>query len=1473
MSHRLTKEELDEQFELFLKESISDDSVDLGGTDKQPSAKSSWKSAQKPTVSWWEDDDHSVRGTQTGMAKSRFIKTKKSQPENNDVVSAEPSHKPIPKPRSKALDKPLQLDENHKDRASEVPQTVERHRAPPDDSRSDSMSSSTHENLQCVSGETSHDETHSNDSPPASTDSQGQGDSEDGLLGSGKTFRKSFRKSQSIREEEEDPGDAGLKEEEQEAAAVIRDSAEIEDSVMVPAANTTNIGLDTLEEEEEKARFFAQLEEGASATIDYSKLNRELDSTSSTIGTSLRKAEEAVEQSDDDQRKARVTEPVRESPAYTGSPHYSEDFEEEENGKEPREEKSKMSPVLAKVSLYDSLDDNSGDNRRKDTAGSLDRGQSYVQSGGSEMDALHEAYRQIHAVEDSDDHHHHYLSLEGRGAINRPVSPSSPPQHARLSLQPASTNESELPTAEELMRPIRPEEDHMRGFTLQPVSAVVDQEKKPHLLERTFPDVTSPESQLKPPGEADPIAGIKGARRLRSPDSPNLNLTWSIRQEVERLMQDQDKYSPSTSSQAGKVKKQLASHGSTVSHHSTSSVRKPTVAPVRGRRGVEGGTAVISRSAGLSRATATTRAQPSISRPLQHPQKRNKSTKSQEKDDNTADPGLKVSSELVASVQSLVTVLQQQMITSSPQDATDTQEARLTHDLPKDNTVEDSSLVKALRVQLDHKERELQVMKEGAEELQSLRQQNYVLQSKLRSAEEASEKKRWAEATDSAREERLQQMDKEIREQEVLLKGYQQENEKLYLQMKAQQAKSKANEEVMFNENQRLLNELAFTREKLNKTSKPVGNVCLMDHTQRITDLLAQINTFQSNEATLSEDIRRLKQEKQALDVDLQLMKKERDLAKAQAMSASGDKTFEMRVLEDKHREEVTALKKKLQWFAENQELLDRDAGRLKAATAEIQQLKEQVEKLKMDVGKRSSEQQRKAKERTVDTKKMQDLERQVKELEQVLRHRNPNSLPALIYAAATAGSPEDMDAAKTSPPSRINALLERRIQRLEAELESHDEEAKRSLRAMEQQFHRIKLRYEHQISQLEQQLEAANSAPGTEPWMSQVRSLEEELQRVKETQQEKEKVHQDQIESLQQQLKQKAHPSPGRHQRQAEAAFGVRIERLNQELSAKTRSIQELNRTVERLQKERRNMLSVPNIRPETRSAETRVQPGPAKALASVTAGETCGEKGTFPAAHYEKTYQPTVFTGSHISEVLQENEALKQHVELLELQSQQDKEALKADAVHAKEELCRLQEQSAEQLSAIKAEHFRVLDQLRATHALEHSSSKVAELANKLNTQEVVVKHLKDQLKELQGAKEALTISRTREDALQKQLTRLLKELKEAKEAQSPEVKLLCSLERKILSMELRHQDREKELQQVIGGSWQALDADQQSNRHRAEVEHWKRLAQDKSRELEAFRLELDSILDILRHLQRQGVVLPITAPPTQRRYDVCQ
>lgn len=47
--------------------------------------------------------------------------------------------------------------------------------------------------------------------------------------------------------------------------------------------------------------------------------------------------------------------------------------------------------------------------------------------------------------------------------------------------------------------------------------------------------------------------------------------------------------------------------------------------------------------------------------------------------------------------------------------------------------------------------------------------------------------------------------------------------------------------------------------------------------------------------------------------------------------------------MEERHKAEVSELKKRLQWYAENQELLDKDAARLKAANSETQRLTEQV--------------------------------------------------------------------------------------------------------------------------------------------------------------------------------------------------------------------------------------------------------------------------------------------------------------------------------------------------------------------------------------------------------------------------------------------------------------------------------------------------------------------------------------------------
>ncbi|XP_061770942.1 centrosomal protein of 162 kDa isoform X2 [Nerophis ophidion] len=1218
MSHIMTKEKVNEQFELFLKESLSDDSGDF--CDKQPDSPGS-DQLQKATVPPWQSDEHEHKlssGVETVVTKSRFLKTKKPQMEDEE------------------------------------------------------------------------------------------------LFGSLATATKSLRKSRAVEEEDDYiTRNTGLKD-------LTRESSHAE-------ALNLSIGLDTLVEEEEKVQFFGQFEASALSNIDYRQLNKEMDITSSTTGSFFRVAEESVYPSDDDQKK-RESSPCLQ--------HYSEDFEDDD----VEIKKLRISPIFTKVSLDDPHNDFIGQtaDRGKEVPEFLDKGGlSNAQSAGSDMEALHNAYRQIHTGEDSDDPKHHHpppdrnesrLSLSSQQPIESPG--------------PASTNESELPTAEELMRPIRP------------VSAVEPDEKICNPLDRTF--IATKNTKQKETSEKAEIGKFKGAKTLKTHQSshakrPNLGVTFNVREEVERLMEEQ-----TTVAQTDKAKKEPNHRGSPSKSTLTPSVRKLIVATPKVQKDDS------RRLKGVNKTTAGPKSQSSVSRTMRPCLK---TAKNKEKENaNPVDTDVNVSNELVVSVQSLVTVLKQQINASSRQDVTDGQDCKMP------TTSKDISAEEELRLQLAQRDQELQIMKKEAEELKSVQQQNYLLQSKLQIAEEASKKLRLTDTRDPTTEKTFKDIHKEITEQETIIKGFQQENEKLCLQMKAQQAKSKANEQAMFNENQRLQSEVVFAREQLNKSSFSLD--------QRIKDLIAHINTSQMKETKLSEDIHRLKQENQALLVDMELLRKERDMAKMQSSSNTGG------FPEDKHRDEVAALKKKLQWFVENQEVHSRNEERLEAATAEIHLLKEQVEKMKAEVGKKSTAVRKNIREKPIDLKKMQDLEQQVKHLENLLRSRN-----------AKTSAKEGVANSRKSTSSCINTLLERRVQRIEAEMDSRDEAAKQTLHDMEQQFQKTKLQYEHQIAEMEQHLKqkeelaaaAAISASSTESWVSQIERMKVELEHIKTEHEQKETFLQEQVDALKKQLKQKALSSPGRHNYLAKDVHASRISQLNQKLATKTRTIDELTSTVERLQKERRSMLSGSNLGSDAHFSESKQQQSPIKAGCS------------------ECSF--SLKEGSRITEVLQENEALRERVKLLQVNSELEREALKSNVLQAKEELCRQRDLFFQQISSLKAEHLKALDQLRADHATEYSSSK---------------------------------------------LSRLLMELKDAKEAQSPEVKHLRNLESKIVNMEQRHQHREKELQQMIAGSW--VEGDQQSK-----VEHWKCVAVDKARELEAFRLELDSILDIVRHLQRQGVTVP--------------
>ncbi|XP_008562837.1 PREDICTED: centrosomal protein of 162 kDa-like, partial [Galeopterus variegatus] len=127
------------------------------------------------------------------------------------------------------------------------------------------------------------------------------------------------------------------------------------------------------------------------------------------------------------------------------------------------------------------------------------------------------------------------------------------------------------------------------------------------------------------------------------------------------------------------------------------------------------------------------------------------------------------------------------------------------------------ALIEQIKVTFSEKEKELEnkledLRRQQEKELYKLNQDNYILQAKLSSFEETSKNQRWlhfGKTTDPVTGEKLKQIQKEIQEQETLLQGYQQENERLYNKVKDLQEQNKKNEERMFKENQNLFNELA----------------------------------------------------------------------------------------------------------------------------------------------------------------------------------------------------------------------------------------------------------------------------------------------------------------------------------------------------------------------------------------------------------------------------------------------------------------------------------------------------------------------------------------------------------------------------------------------------------------------------------------------------------------------------------------
>lgn len=120
--------------------------------------------------------------------------------------------------------------------------------------------------------------------------------------------------------------------------------------------------------------------------------------------------------------------------------------------------------------------------------------------------------------------------------------------------------------------------------------------------------------------------------------------------------------------------------------------------------------------------------------------------------------------------------------------------------------------------------------------------------------------------------------------------------------------------------------------------------------------------------------------------------------------------------------------------------------------------------------------------------------------MEEIIKRRYPNSLPALIFAAASApgiAQPTQDESPQKQSPSYV--FLEQQVKKLQKQLEEKDGEGGRLLRALEQKHNAMKLDYEERIKELERSLERANEKPKSGHPHTSAHALEKELAAVRE--------------------------------------------------------------------------------------------------------------------------------------------------------------------------------------------------------------------------------------------------------------------------------------------------------------------------------------------------------------------------------------
>lgn len=157
-----------------------------------------------------------------------------------------------------------------------------------------------------------------------------------GPFGTNVSYLKTKKTSQPVKETEEESAERIQFLKSSGTSILSIDSLEANEIVSELNHSVLGLGLDTLEEQEEKEQFFARLEKGLTSSIDYSRLNKELDSNDSIHFKALHSNQANMDLTEDKHEHESKHEELTEN--------YSDDFEDEEDVDAPLTLRERLSP-------------------------------------------------------------------------------------------------------------------------------------------------------------------------------------------------------------------------------------------------------------------------------------------------------------------------------------------------------------------------------------------------------------------------------------------------------------------------------------------------------------------------------------------------------------------------------------------------------------------------------------------------------------------------------------------------------------------------------------------------------------------------------------------------------------------------------------------------------------------------------------------------------------------------------------------------------------------------------------------------------------------------------------------------------------------------------------------------------------------------------------------------------------------------